>query len=67
MKSNYVIVLAIFTMCIFSDVVQTKDTNIDKFGRDPTIVSAMFYLDKYSCGTKQALPCVEKITGKKCI
>ena len=68
MKTNFAIVVALFTSCIFSDVAETNEiypTNIDKFGTYPNFVSAIFYLDKYSCGTKQALPCVQKITGKK--
>ena len=26
--------------------------------------SAGFGIERYSCGTKQALPCIEKLTGK---
>ena len=53
----FILAIGIFQSCIAANVhIRTK--------QQISIMNIEHQNNKYSCGTKQALPCVEKITGK---
>ena len=56
-----VVIFSYLCICGMSEVesLEYQDTNVLSIDN-----STGFGIERYSCGTKQALPCIEKLTGK---
>ena len=60
-KFSVVVIFSYLCICGMSEVetLGYQDTNVLSINN-----STGFGMERYSCGTKQALPCIEKLTGK---
>ena len=62
---RFLLSLAVFSSYLLIGVMSDVQTLEDHDTDDQNISeSSLFVSARYSCGTKQALPCIEKLTGK---